>query len=240
MRPADLADIDREIAHDPLDDVGEGGIDEPGFAKEIGHALYSVEWGRNFIYRHPLQSNGAGFKAELNLLALKPDEERVRLLDEVRALPDLEHPWEAFRSLLEVLCSAQAGDRAQEQLLVRRRRAAAQRPADHPGRVVHGRAHARLAGRQHDGTGHERRKSLPAKVPGFLESRGVLRFLLFDASNIRPLRPFPEIPGKIGELRLWPEILATNAREERIDASAALAGKDLLLRGQESLYCISQ
>ena len=36
------------------------------------------------------------------------------------------------------------------------------------------------------------------------------------------------------------EILATNALEERIDASPALAGTDLLLRGQESLYCISQ
>ena len=36
------------------------------------------------------------------------------------------------------------------------------------------------------------------------------------------------------------EILSTNALEDRIDASPALAGKDLLLRGHEYLYCISE
>ena len=35
------------------------------------------------------------------------------------------------------------------------------------------------------------------------------------------------------------EVLATNVLSERIDASPALAGKDLLLRGQQHLYCIS-
>lgn len=36
------------------------------------------------------------------------------------------------------------------------------------------------------------------------------------------------------------ETLATNRLDERIDASPALAGKDLLLRGKQSLYCIQQ
>jgi outer membrane protein assembly factor BamB len=35
------------------------------------------------------------------------------------------------------------------------------------------------------------------------------------------------------------QVLATNVLQERIDASPAVAGKDLLLRGQEYLYCIS-
>lgn len=36
------------------------------------------------------------------------------------------------------------------------------------------------------------------------------------------------------------EILATNSLDERIDASPALVGNDLFLRGHEHLYCISQ
>ena len=36
------------------------------------------------------------------------------------------------------------------------------------------------------------------------------------------------------------EILATNKLDERFDASPALAGKELFLRGQEYLYCIAQ
>jgi len=36
------------------------------------------------------------------------------------------------------------------------------------------------------------------------------------------------------------EILATNHLEEKFDASPALAGKDLFLRGHESLYCITE
>ena len=35
------------------------------------------------------------------------------------------------------------------------------------------------------------------------------------------------------------EVLATNVLSERIDASPALAGKDLFLRGREHLYCIA-
>ena len=35
------------------------------------------------------------------------------------------------------------------------------------------------------------------------------------------------------------EVLATNQLDERIDASPAIVGKDLFLRGQEHLYCIS-
>jgi outer membrane protein assembly factor BamB len=36
------------------------------------------------------------------------------------------------------------------------------------------------------------------------------------------------------------EILATNKLDEKIDASPAIAGRHLFLRGHESLYCISE
>ena len=36
------------------------------------------------------------------------------------------------------------------------------------------------------------------------------------------------------------ETIATNELKERIDASPALVGKELFLRGQENLYCISE
>jgi outer membrane protein assembly factor BamB len=36
------------------------------------------------------------------------------------------------------------------------------------------------------------------------------------------------------------DVLATNSLEDKFNASPALAGKDLLLRGQEHLYCISE
>lgn len=36
------------------------------------------------------------------------------------------------------------------------------------------------------------------------------------------------------------EVLATNKLDEKFDASPALAGKDLLLRGHQSLYCLSE
>jgi len=36
------------------------------------------------------------------------------------------------------------------------------------------------------------------------------------------------------------EKLATNQLDERIDASPALAGNDLFLRGREYLYCIAE
>src|SRR6185503_11897868 len=36
------------------------------------------------------------------------------------------------------------------------------------------------------------------------------------------------------------EVLATNTLSEAFNASPALAGKDLVLRGRENLYCISE
>lgn len=36
------------------------------------------------------------------------------------------------------------------------------------------------------------------------------------------------------------EILATNRLDDGFDASPALAGTDLFLRGREHLYCISE
>jgi hypothetical protein len=39
-------------------------LDEPGLPPEIGNALYTCEWGRNAVFRHPLEPNGASFKAQ--------------------------------------------------------------------------------------------------------------------------------------------------------------------------------
>lgn len=39
-------------------------MDEPGFPKDFGRALYTVDWGRNAIMRHPLRAKGASFEAE--------------------------------------------------------------------------------------------------------------------------------------------------------------------------------
>jgi hypothetical protein len=36
------------------------------------------------------------------------------------------------------------------------------------------------------------------------------------------------------------EILATNTLDDTFDSSAAIVGKDLLLRGEGHLYCISE
>jgi hypothetical protein len=36
------------------------------------------------------------------------------------------------------------------------------------------------------------------------------------------------------------EVLATNRLNEKIDASPAIAGNELFLRGQEYLYCIAE
>jgi putative heme-binding domain-containing protein len=38
-------------------------IDEPGLPGDAGRMLYTVEWGRNGIMRHPLKPSGAGFTA---------------------------------------------------------------------------------------------------------------------------------------------------------------------------------
>ncbi|HEY0548089.1 MAG TPA: HEAT repeat domain-containing protein [Verrucomicrobiae bacterium] len=53
----------------PLADYGGGSpcgalfLDEPGFPDGYGRGLYTVEWGRSAIMRHPLTANGASFKA---------------------------------------------------------------------------------------------------------------------------------------------------------------------------------
>src|SRR5262249_51883973 len=54
----------------PLADYGGGApcgslfLDEPGFPREFGSALYTCEWGGGEVYRHPLTPNGASWKAE--------------------------------------------------------------------------------------------------------------------------------------------------------------------------------
>src|SRR5579862_9319161 len=58
---------DEEIA--PLADYGGGAptgslyVFEPGLAKDYGDTLYMCEWGQDKIIRHPIQPNGATFKA---------------------------------------------------------------------------------------------------------------------------------------------------------------------------------
>jgi len=53
----------------PLADYGGGSptgslyLQEPGFPAGYGDALYTCEWGRSFVYRHPLEPRGASFKA---------------------------------------------------------------------------------------------------------------------------------------------------------------------------------
>ena len=36
------------------------------------------------------------------------------------------------------------------------------------------------------------------------------------------------------------EVIATNRLDEKIDASPALVGKEIFLRGHESLYCLAE
>ena len=53
----------------PLADYGGGSgtgmlfIQDPGLPAPFGDTLYSVDWGTNFVYRHPLQPRGASFTA---------------------------------------------------------------------------------------------------------------------------------------------------------------------------------
>ena len=53
----------------PLADYGGGSgtgmlfVQDPGLPAPFGDTLYSVDWGTNFIYRHPLQPRGATFTA---------------------------------------------------------------------------------------------------------------------------------------------------------------------------------
>ena len=54
----------------PLADYGGGSpcgslfVDESTLPDELAHSLYTCDWGRSVIYRHPLTPNGAGFTAE--------------------------------------------------------------------------------------------------------------------------------------------------------------------------------
>lgn len=38
-------------------------LDEPGFPGGFGHGLYTADWGKSWVYRHPLTPAGATFKA---------------------------------------------------------------------------------------------------------------------------------------------------------------------------------
>jgi hypothetical protein len=48
--------------------------------------------------------------------------------------------------------------------------------------------------------------------------------------------------GKCVVLKKGPklEVLATNKLDDKTDASIALAGKELFIRGKENIYCISE
>jgi putative heme-binding domain-containing protein len=54
----------------PLADYGGGSpcgslyVDEPTLPGDLGHSLYTCDWGRSIVYRHPLTRSGAGFTAE--------------------------------------------------------------------------------------------------------------------------------------------------------------------------------
>ncbi|GAA5156651.1 TetR/AcrR family transcriptional regulator [Amycolatopsis dongchuanensis] len=64
------------------------------------------------LYRH--------FPTRLDLLCAVLEPKLRDVLDEVEAAAALEDPWAAFSGLLEVLCEAQAGDRAFGDFLARR------------------------------------------------------------------------------------------------------------------------
>ncbi len=54
----------------PMADYGGGSpcgslyIDEPTLPEGLGQSLYTCDWGRSIVYRHPLTKTGAGFTAE--------------------------------------------------------------------------------------------------------------------------------------------------------------------------------
>jgi len=54
----------------PLADYGGGApcgslyVQEPGLSEGLGDTLYTCEWGRSAVYRHPLEPNGATFKVQ--------------------------------------------------------------------------------------------------------------------------------------------------------------------------------
>src|SRR5258706_1492875 len=55
---------------EPLADYGGGSpvgalfLAEPNYPADYGNSLYTVEWGRDGIFRHPLEQTGANFKAK--------------------------------------------------------------------------------------------------------------------------------------------------------------------------------
>jgi putative heme-binding domain-containing protein len=66
--PSLFTNFNDEIVQ-PLADYGGGSptgslyLQEPGFPGDFGDSLYTCEWGRGGVFRHPLEPNGAGFKA---------------------------------------------------------------------------------------------------------------------------------------------------------------------------------
>lgn len=54
----------------PLADYGGGSgcgalyVAEPGFPEGYGHALYTADWGRNWVYRHQMTPNGATYRPD--------------------------------------------------------------------------------------------------------------------------------------------------------------------------------
>lgn len=54
----------------PLADYGGGSgvgalyLDEPGFPDDAGRSLYTADWGREMVFRHPLKPKGATFEAD--------------------------------------------------------------------------------------------------------------------------------------------------------------------------------
>ena len=67
--PSLFAHFNDEIVQ-PLADYGGGSptgslyLQEPGFPAGFGDTLYTCEWGRSGVFRHPLDPKGAGFKAQ--------------------------------------------------------------------------------------------------------------------------------------------------------------------------------
>ena len=67
--PSLFINFPQEIVQ-PLADYGGGSpcgslyLQEATLPEPFGDALYTCDWGRNVVYRHPLTADGAGFKAE--------------------------------------------------------------------------------------------------------------------------------------------------------------------------------
>lgn len=67
--PSLFVNFPEEIVQ-PLADYGGGSpcgslfVDESVLPGDLGHSLYTCDWGRSVVYRHPLNARGAGFSAE--------------------------------------------------------------------------------------------------------------------------------------------------------------------------------